>query len=61
MATESVHIAVANRTQKTIVRLLKDLTDSSPWIAITAFYKALHVVEAVFFQRHKYTAHVQPR
>jgi hypothetical protein len=49
MATESDHIACANRTQKTIAHLLADPAVHSPWIATAAFYKALHVVEAVFF------------
>jgi len=48
MASERTHIAVANRTQQTIAHLLKDSDCHSPWIATTAFYKALHIVEAVF-------------
>jgi hypothetical protein len=48
MASERDHIACANRTQKTIGHLLQDCATHSPWIATTAFYKALHVVEAVF-------------
>jgi hypothetical protein len=48
MATESDHIACANRTQKTISHLLSDPAVHSPWIATAAFYKALHIVEAVF-------------
>lgn len=48
MASESQHIDCANRTQKTIAHLLVDRDSHSPWIAVTAFYKALHVVEAVF-------------
>lgn len=48
MATESDHIACANRTQQTIVHLLADPATHSPWIATAAFYKAVHVVEAVF-------------
>ena len=49
MASESEHIDCANRTQKTIAHLLTDRNSHSPWIAVTAFYKALHVVEAVFY------------
>ena len=48
MATEAEHIDSANRTQQTIVHLLSDSKVHSPWIAITAFYKALHIVEAGF-------------
>jgi hypothetical protein len=48
MASEKVHIECANRTQLTLRQLLADKETHSPWIAVTAFYKALHVVEAVF-------------
>lgn len=48
MATETNHIECANRTQQTIRHLLSDLATHSPWIATAAFYKALHIVEAVF-------------
>lgn len=48
MASESIHIEWANRTQQTIAHLLADPSIHSPWIAIAAFYKALHIVEAVF-------------
>jgi hypothetical protein len=48
MASESDHIACANRTQRTIAHLLSDPAVHSPWIATAAFYKALHIVEAVF-------------
>ena len=48
MPTEAAHLAAANRTQKTIDYLLEDAEPHSPWIATTAFYKALHIVEAVF-------------
>ena len=48
MASEKTHLAAANRTQLTIAHLLQDRDCHSPWIATTALYKALHVVEAVF-------------
>lgn len=49
MAKEQDHLACANRTQKTIGYLLQDTATNSPWIATAAFYKAIHIVEAVFF------------
>lgn len=49
MAKEQDHIACANRTHSTIGHLLQDRATNSPWIATTAFYKAVHIVEAVFF------------
>jgi len=48
MASEVEHLACANRTHETMRHLLADVRVHSPWLAITAFYKALHVVEAVF-------------
>ncbi len=48
MASECDHLGCANRTQKTLVHLLEHLDTNSPWIATAAFYKALHIVEAVF-------------
>ena len=53
MASEADHIACANRTQKTISHLLQDIATHSPWLAITAFYKAIHIVEAVFANNRK--------
>jgi hypothetical protein len=49
MATEIDHVACANRTQLTIRHLLDNPTVNSPWLLTTGFYKALHVVESVFF------------
>ena len=48
MASENEHLECANRTHKTIEHLLADKNAHSPWVAIAAFYKALHIVEAVF-------------
>jgi len=48
MAAEAEHIASANRIQLTIAHLLEKREQNSPWIATLAFYKALHIVEAVF-------------
>lgn len=48
MAKEHDHIECANRTQRTIGHLLTDKATNSPWIATAAFYKAVHVAEAVF-------------
>lgn len=48
MPTEAVHIAKANHNQALIERLLPDIDTFSDWITTIAFYKALHIVEAVF-------------
>lgn len=49
MASEHDHIACADRTQLTIGHLLQNKAVHSPWIATAAFYKAVHIVEAVFY------------
>lgn len=49
MAKPESHIQVANRNQITLEALCVDIDAHGPWIATIAFYKALHVVEAVFF------------
>ena len=48
MPTEQAHIEVARVNQTTLEYLLCKLVDHSPWVATVAFYKALHVAEAVF-------------
>lgn len=60
MPTEAQHIASANRTQKTIEHLLADVATHSPWIATAAFYKALHIVEAVLV-KERGASLVRPR
>ena len=48
MPSESSHIDVANCNQATVKFLvLNDFAAHLPWIGTIAFYKALHVVEAV--------------
>jgi hypothetical protein len=47
MASEKDHIALANRNQQLLDHLIGE--NSFPdWITTVAFYKAIHVVEAVF-------------
>lgn len=48
MASELDHIAAANLNQKTLSHLCQDVSIHGPWVAVVAFYKALHIVEAVF-------------
>jgi hypothetical protein len=48
MPSSSAHIAAAHRNQKTIDYLCRGDDVVSPWIATVAFYKALHIVEALF-------------
>ena len=48
MASEADHIAAANLNQKTLAHLCQDVSIHGPWVAVVAFYKALHIVEAVF-------------
>ena len=48
MSTDTEHLAIADRNQLVLTQLLRDLDRCSEWAAIVAFYKALHIVEAVF-------------
>jgi hypothetical protein len=48
MPNELDHIKAANHNQEVIEALLPRLNDFADWITIIAFYKALHIVEAVF-------------
>jgi hypothetical protein len=48
----TAHLAVARRNQLLIDRLLTDPAAHPEWLAVVAFYKALHVVEAVLFRTH---------
>jgi hypothetical protein len=48
MSTEAEHLALANRNQAALDHLLSDTARCSEWVAVVAFYKSLHVAEAVF-------------
>ena len=48
MADERDHILLANRNHATLVYLLKEASAHPEWIATVTFYKAVHIVEAVF-------------
>lgn len=48
MARESDHIRLANRNHDALLHLIGDSMRSPEWITTIAFYKAIHVVEAVF-------------
>lgn len=48
MASEGVHIELANRNQDFLDELMAAPSPFSDWIATAAFYKCVHVTEAVF-------------
>jgi hypothetical protein len=47
MASEADHISLANHNHEFLLQLLQDGAHTD-WAATVAFYKAVHVVEAVF-------------
>jgi hypothetical protein len=49
MPTAEAHLAIARKNQLLIERLRPAMAEHSAWVATVAFYKALHIVEAVFF------------
>ena len=48
MAKAGDHIAIANRNHATLLYLLDDSDTHLEWVVTVAFYKAVHVAEAVF-------------
>jgi hypothetical protein len=48
MPNERSHLALANHNQDLLDRLVVEIDAFPDWVATVAFYKALHVVEAVF-------------
>lgn len=60
MATEADHIALANKNHAVLVHLLEDVEKFPEWVAVTAFYKALQIVEAVFVHKHGRSCHGHP-
>ncbi len=53
MSAEAEHLGLANRNQAALDHLLLDVPKCSEWIAVAAFYKSLHVVEAIFAREPK--------
>ena len=48
MSAASDHIRLANRNHRTSVLLMKAESPHSEWVAVTAFYKSVQMVEAMF-------------
>ena len=48
MQNERNHLTLANHNQDLLDKLVDDVDQFPDWVATVAFYKALHVVEAVF-------------
>jgi len=51
--SERDHLAVAEGNQKAIEWLLSSETDFPAWVTTVAFYKALHLVDALLDRRFK--------
>ena len=51
MPNVSDHLGLAKRLLGTLEHLSKDLDAHSEWIAVTAFYRALHLSEAVLLTK----------
>ena len=52
MPDKDCHLAVARRNQDLIDRLLNAGNSHPEWVAVIAFYEALHIVDAVLFVDH---------
>jgi len=57
MATESDHIALANKNHAVLMHLLADVDKFPEWVSVAAFYKAVQIVEAVFVHKHDRCGH----
>lgn len=51
MPSDFNHIRIANKFQTTINFLLTQKEQHAEWITTIAFYKALHIIEAVFYNQ----------
>lgn len=52
MPDKDSHLAVANRNRVLIDQLLAAGNQHAEWVAVIAFYRALHLVDAVLFVEH---------
>ncbi|MDD4892077.1 MAG: hypothetical protein PHU85_19315 [Phycisphaerae bacterium] len=55
MGTEAEHLKRAQKNGRAIEYLLLKLGDHPEWVATIAFYKALHLVDALLY--HEFQAH----
>jgi len=53
MSCELTHIRQAFHNQEALDHLLLSDKDLSDWVVVAAFYKAVHIVEAIFSNRSK--------
>ena len=53
MATEQEHLALADKNEQVIRFLRPEIGKFSDWVATVAFYRALHLVEAVLARDRK--------
>jgi len=53
MPSSHEHLQVVDNDQKTLDHLLDDVDAHYRWAAIVAFYKAVHIAEAMFFLKDK--------
>ena len=57
MPSKEAHIAAANENQEVIDYLLNRVDDFPGWVVTVAFYKAVHVVEAMFAHENAIGGH----
>jgi hypothetical protein len=49
MPSEAAHLAIAERNRVVLDYLLERIENCAEWVTTVAFYRALHLVEAVFY------------
>jgi hypothetical protein len=55
MPRDAAHVSIANRNEATIRYLLQDKNSHAEWIATVAFYRALHIAEAMLATKGRHT------
>jgi hypothetical protein len=62
MPSKEAHLAIAERNQQCIDYLKQDLSHYAEWVTTVAFYKALHLVDALhLLQIEKTVGKLMPR
>ncbi|MGD0900786.1 MAG: hypothetical protein ABR915_23380 [Thermoguttaceae bacterium] len=57
MASETDHIALANKNHDVLMHLLRDVERFPEWVTVVAFYKAVQIAEAVLVKQQGRSCH----
>lgn len=60
MATEADHLKLANKNHDVLLHLLEDVERFPEWVTVTAFYKAVQIIEAAYQHKYGHCSHGRP-